>query len=418
MIGIGSRGDLEPYLALGEALHRRGHRVRVATHGDAAELVRDCGLDYRPLPGSASAFLARPELAEAMRRAPTISRLRRVLKRSQQAGRAAEATSIMRQYVDRAVAGADLAVCGPSMEESLSVRPLSVPRVLVSWYPVTPTGAFVAPGAPDLPLGSGYRRMTHYWVNWLVRRQLRSAVAAGRRLHGLRGSPRPSASELTFYLVSRAVLPDPGWPKSTVLTGPWARSAAAPDDGPPAYWWDDGPPPVIVSFGSLWSVVPEVWADYIADAVQSAGHRVVMVGGPAIRTSGDRRQCSTLDFSVVLPKAHALVHHGGFGTGSSALRAGVPQVITPLFIDHPWWARQMHRLGVAPAPVALGASDTNLSEARKYVSRLQSALGQVDDSMRSRAMQVAEDSFRDGGVDEAVELIEQWKRQLGPEERA
>lgn len=410
LIGIGSRGDLEPYLALGETLRDRGHRVRVATHGDAASMVRRSGLDYRPLPGSATAFLAQESLAEAMRKAPTVARLRQMLARPRHAELAAQATLVMRRYVDEATAGADLAVCGPAMQESMSMAPLSVPHALASWYPATPTGAFAAFGAPDLPLGPAYRRLTHHVVDRMVRRQLRPSVAAGRRMLGRRGAPRPPVPVLTFYLVSQAVLPSPGWRPHTVLTGPWERSRAAIDDGPSRSWWEAGPPPVVVSFGSLWKVIPESWVELIVDTVQLRGHRVVVVGGPRIRTDENRRQCNSLDFATALPRAHALVHHGGFGTGTSALRAGLPQVITPLFIDHPWWARRMHELGVAPAPLRLGAARTRPESARAYCRRLNRALGQVDETMRERARSLARGSLRDGGAAEAADLLERWDR--------
>lgn len=415
MIGIGSRGDLEPFLALGQALKSRGHRIKIATHADAAELVKDSDLSFHPLPGSAAAFLAQPELIKGMRKAPKISNMRAALKKSPDTQIAAEMNAIMRQHVDHAVARANLVICGPGMQESLMVRPLAVPHIMVSWYPVTPTGAFAAPGTPDLPWGPIYRRLTHHWVNWRVLRQLRPTITAGRRLHGLKGTPGTDAPLLTFYLISSAVLPDPGWPKDTILSGPWQRSDPAADDGPSRDWWDSGSAPVVVSFGSLWNVIPPSWADPIADTIQAAGFRVIFVGGPQIRTDEDRRQCSTLDFSEALPRAHALLHHGGYGTGSSALRAGVPQIITPLFIDHPWWAKQMNRIGVAPAPLALDASGDGSGAMEKYLLRLQAGLAEVDDSMKQRAVRAAENTKHDGGVEEAVELIEQWSNDRGRE---
>lgn len=429
LVAIGSRGDLEPFLALGEALRHRGHAVSVATHGDSAALVRAAGLEYRPLPGSAAAFFAQPEIVDAMRARPTIARLARGVRRAASradkptpaaggeddaAEVAARAMLVVRRYVDDAVADADVAVCGTGMRESLATAPLAVPCALTSWYPATPTAAFPAMGMPRLPLGGTYNLLTHRLAARTEARRLTPSVDAARRLAGLEPGPLTAGSDLpTLYLQSPTVVPPPpDWPEHVRLTGAWHRRTGPPSDDPGEQWWSEGGAPVVISFGSLWPVIPAGWASTVARALVAAGHRVLVVGGPSdIETSG-ARWCASLDFGAALPRASMLVHHGGFGTGSSALRAGVPQVIVPLFIDHPWWAHRMRALGVAPAAIPLGATHTSGPRAehaaRRFATRVTRAIDRVDEGMRERARRLATRVRSDGGVEAAVDALEAW----------
>lgn len=416
LIGIGSRGDVEPLLSLGSALRARGDRVRVATHGDIAHLVREAGLDYRPLPGSASALFSSPEVTKAMREAPTVRRLARALP-GDSAGfeAAAAATATMRRYVDDAVDGADLVVAGPALQESMSITPLSVPHARVSWYPDTPTRRFPAMGAPDLPLGGAYRRLTHAVVSRRMHARQRPFIRAARRRSGLTGRGSRPTPVLSFHLTSAAVMPRPDdWPSDVIMTGPWQSAAPRIDDGPPDAWWDAGDRPIVIGFGSLWPVIPPHWVPRIVSALAAIGRRVVVVGGPPVPRDDAVEQCTTLDFTRRLPQAFVLIHHGGHGTGSSALLGGVPQVITPLFIDHPWWAQRMRRLGAAPKPVPLGAADDSPDAADAYAMRLREAVKSVDERMRVRAGALAEVAgASDGGVEEAADRIEEWFRREG-----
>lgn len=407
LIAIGSRGDLEPFLALGQELRHRGHRVRLATHADAAARVRSCGLTYRPLPGSTANFFGDPDVVQAMRRGPTASRLRRGAGRASLAP-AAEALLVMRRAVQQAVGDADVVVAGAGIEQILAVGPLAAPTVVGTWYPSIPTRAFPAMGYPRLPCGRGYHALTHRLAARAQRRVTEPVAALARRMVGSPGPGRPEPPVL--HLLSPTVLPTPDdWPPDrAVVTGPWLAADPGPSgDGPPPRWWTSGPPPVVVSFGSLWPVVPDDWAVEMVARLRAAGHRVLLVGGPQVPPSDGVRRCATSAFAVDLPRAGLLLHHGGFGTGTMALRAGTPQVVVPLFLDHPWWAARMRELGVAPAPVRLRAHRLTARARRRFADRVVRAVGRVDAATRCRAAELAERCRRDDGVTVACDLLEE-----------
>ena len=61
----------------------------------------------------------------------------------------------------------------------------------------------------------------------------------------------------------------------------------------------------------------------------------------------------SIPFSWLFPQMMAVVHHGGAGTTSMGLRAGVPSIVTPFMGDQPFWGQRVHELGVGPRPIPL-----------------------------------------------------------------
>lgn len=417
LVVMGSRGDVQPFVALGAALRRRGHEVRLATHGDLAGLVREAGLEFRPLPGSARHLFESPEVIASLRRGPSRRRLARGLP-AHTAEQAAEVGELLRSYVDAAVEGVDLVVASVANRESFLVREPDVPWCLVSWYPDTPTGHLPAMGAPDLPLGTPYRRLTHRFSRRAQWRTMRPVVEAGRARRGLAPlGPTPpftrqDAGRPLFYLHSPAVVPrPPDWPADVHLAGYWFWDRDREPSDELRELVTGGTPPVVLTFGSLWPVCPPGSLDLIAAEVHRHGRRLVVVDGPADGLPEGVLRVHDADYTWLFPRAAAVIHHGGFGTGAAALRAGVPQVVVPIFIDHPFWARRMAKLGVAPAP--LPAAKLNRRRLRPAVT---AAL--TDGRMRARASRLGAEVRQDRGLEHACDVLQAWAAGLDGRRRA
>ncbi|TWH20718.1 O-mycaminosyltylonolide 6-deoxyallosyltransferase [Prauserella rugosa] len=412
MAVVGSRGDVQPFLALGSAMRERGHEVRLATHADFRELTAEAGLEFHPVPGSPRHYFESPEVIESLRYRSPATRLLRSLRRPPNADAKAAAAGLaqLQSRLSSAYEGADLVV-GSSFNRNifLAAEP-ETPWAMVSWYPSTPTSAFPAMGAPSLPLGGWYNRLTHRISRAMEWRMTRPIVNAYRDDLGLRplGTGTPFA-ELErrgafLYLQSPDVLPAPAdWPRGHMLAGYW-------------YWdrpdWTPGPElveaverkpePIVLSFGSLWPAYPPGSLHMVADAVRRTGHRLIVVDGPSQEElPDDVLRIHDADYSWLFPRAATVIHHGGFGTGSAVLRAGVPQVVVPIFVDHPFWAARMAALGVAPAPIPA----PRLSTTRVHDALIRT-LG--DHRIRDRARWIGPRIEAERGLDEACALLESW----------
>lgn len=55
---VGSRGDVQPFIALGNELQKYGHRVRLATHDTFQNFVQSHGLEFYPIGGNPEELMA------------------------------------------------------------------------------------------------------------------------------------------------------------------------------------------------------------------------------------------------------------------------------------------------------------------------------------------------------------------------
>jgi sterol 3beta-glucosyltransferase len=217
------------------------------------------------------------------------------------------------------------------------------------------------------------------------------------------------SKRMVLIPVSPSVFPpDPRWPAHVHLTGYWF-SAAPPDWIPPAglhAFLSAGERPVAVSLGamSLAGDYTRQAARITLEAIRQAGLRAVVQGwDEALR--GERLpetvfHAGSLPHSWLFEQVRAVVHHGGFGTTASGLRAGVPAVVIPHIIDQLYWGDRVNKLGAGPRPI---------HRAGLTVEKLAAALRQAagDQQMQARAAEIgAAIRAEPDGIAAAVRWIE------------
>ena len=418
---IGTRGDVQPYVALAEGLRRAGHDVTVCTSTRYASLITDRGLDYGPLRDDLVALVETPEGRAAIAGAGgSIGGLRALL------GLVRRSLDIQRDvFADgwEAVRDADpdVIVYHPKMAIAQQyAEVLGVPAVMAPLFPVfLPTRAYPTPGFPRLRGGgwltAAYNRMTHRLVRAVVSAACRWLFASWREAHDL--PPQPWGADLlqapdgTRVPILNGWSPHvapapPDWPQHRVETAGYWFLDRRDDWTPPAAleaFLDDGPPPVYVGFGSMAGRHPERTTRIVLDALAQAGLRGVLARGWGGLVPGDAPASVHLLDQVphdwLFPRVAAVVHHGGAGTTAAGLRAGRPTVVCPFFGDQPFWGRRVYERGAGPAPIP---------QKKRTVERLAAALveatGRAD--IRRKAAALGAKIRREPGVDRAVAFIE------------
>jgi UDP:flavonoid glycosyltransferase YjiC (YdhE family) len=391
LLTAGTRGDVEPFLALARHAASRGHEVRLALPDDAdaldgvdtVALGLDAGRVLSPA-GRTPWALAHHVRAEVR---PAMQRMLAVAVRETVA------------FDPDVVVHHPLILSAPMVADSLGV-----PRVLVEFAPVaTPSDRFPAAGGPTATRDLGaYNRLT-YAVPRTAARLFDAALA--RAAAELPSGRRPAGrrpSRATLMAVSPALLPRPDdWSERVHQTGAWYEEAAASSD-PVVGDFVGGGPFVVASFGSMATGDASARSGTIVTAARSHGLRVLLVTGwgglalPAGCHDPDVLAVRSVPFDAVVPLATLAVHHGGAGTAHAVARAGVPAVVVPVTADQPFWAAQLHRQGVAAAPIPL----RRLS-AGTLVPAMTDAL-----SRRERAAEVGRVMRREHGVHRALDVIE------------
>jgi vancomycin aglycone glucosyltransferase len=185
---------------------------------------------------------------------------------------------------------------------------------------------------------------------------------------------------------------------AVVQTGAWILADTRPLPSDLEAFLRAGEPPVYIGFGSM--PVPEGTNRTLIEAARAAGRRTIIAQGWAdLGPSDDGADCiavGDINQQALFPRVAAVVHHGGAGTTLAAARAGAPQVVVSMFSDQPFWAARVHELGI-------GAS---LPFAELSAAGLTSALHTaLEPSVAQRARELATRVVLDGAALAARRLI-------------
>jgi len=414
VLAIGTRGDVQPLLALAVGLQQTGrHQVCFTAPDDFGALVREHGPDFYPLGLNARELLGTGDLGAGLESGRnTLFWVWQILQ-------------TMRPTFERLMENTWLACRDAEMIVFSTMgfgayhvaEKLGVPCCWAIPFPgLTRTRALANGAFPSLRLGRGYNMLTHVlaeqflqgltgrFINqWRRERLHLPAIPLGKWPYSQQhGQPLPM-----LYSFSPTVVPKPpDWGEHVHITGYWFLDPA-PDWQPPARLVDfieSGPPPVYVGFGSMAHRNPQQTIQLVREALERSGQRGVFVTGWGGLAGDDLHSANlfTLDsipHAWLFPRMAAVAHHGGSGTTGAGLRAGVPSVLVPHIGDQPLWARRVIELGVGPRPIP---------RRQLTVGRLAAAITNAvtDRDMRARAATLGEHIRAEDGVGRAIEIIE------------
>jgi sterol 3beta-glucosyltransferase len=399
---LGTRGDVQPYIALATGLMARGHEVQLAAPIQFAGMAAEHGIPFAGLPAEFLALLDTPEGKATVAGGKGFSGGFKLLKHMR---------PLMRRLLDEEWQAVrtfqpDILVYHPkSIGSPEMAAALGVPHVLASPLPgFTPTSAFASPMLPFASIGP-FNRLSHAFAihggRYLFARELKAWRATALGLPG-RTAREPAAG--TLYAYSPAVLPKPNdWGPDVVVTGYWFLDR--PDwqlDEALESFLRAGPPPVYFGFGSMPGIDPAEMTRTILEALKATGKRGLLAsGGGAIGkadATGNAYFLAGAPHDRLLPRANAAVHHGGAGTTAASLRAGLPTQIVPFVGDQAFWGRQVAGLGAGPTPIDSRAISS---------ASLAKALAAMDaPAMRTRAMELGAAIAKDRGVETAIKFLE------------
>lgn len=413
---LGSRGDVEPYVALGQRLIASGHRVSLCTCQEFESFITEHGLEYSYMNNAFMEFMQTDIAHELMEKTSnifqTLKAMVRLYKRVEPmqwkviddiTNAAMEAKPDLILYHPKAFIGSHIA------------EKLSIPKAIAFLMPMMlATGDRPEMGFPKWPLGRVYNRLTSWLTCKIMNTSSRKYIKGWRKKHELapiprrRGFLRDEHNQPIPYLLgySSLVSPKPmDWPSHVHVTGYW-QMAVQSNWQPPqelAAFLANGTPPVYVGFGSMSSRNPQRLTHIVIDAIKQTGIRAILATGWGGLIASDLPDSIHIIKQVphhwLFPKCSAVVHHGGAGTTAAGLRAGRPTVICPFAFDQPYWGQRVFDLGVGSKP---------LRQSKLTATKLANAIVQVtqDASIRQNAQRLGERLQNEDGPGNAVTVIE------------
>ena len=392
----GSRGDVQPMLALGLALQDAGHEVLLLAPPENAGWVKGYCCPFRPFGSNFEDFLDEMKDAHTFKAAITFLRfVRREIDIQ-----FSQFPAII-QKADLILA-ASLCVAAPSFAELFDIPYRFIafcPQLLPSCFHPTPVIR-----NHSLPL----------WLNrqtwWLDKKAdgflIKPIINKKRARMGLKpihstlghllGNPVMVASDPVLGSVPMDVEQD------FTQTGYFHHHQIGKLTPDLEAFLASGAPPVYVGFGSMPKRDLQGIVQLVMEAGRSAGQRLIISGGKGANHLPTSENCYFADKTPhkrLFPRLSVVVHHGGSGTTATAARAGVPQIIIPHILDQYYWGDRIHRTGLGPRPIR-----RSLLTAKRLADAISESLS--NDVFQGRAKQVAGIIQGQDSIGHAVRLIE------------
>ena len=405
---VGSTGDVFPFVAIALCLKQRGNRVLMVAGGSYRALLDAAGLEL------VETLDARTEAAAFDH--PNFWRptrgMRRISERIVLPSARPQLAAIQSRFEPgkTIIVGSTLAFGARIAGEKLGAPMISVhlaPAAMRSLHD-TPRVANI-PGFPRLPR-STKRLLYWYFDRFEFDRVMCPGLNEVRREVGLLPITRPlhewlhSPTRVIGLFPSWFAAPAPDWPKQVRLTG------FALYDGPSSRgtcselqsFLDEGDAPVVFTAGTAMSH-GELFFRAAVDACLRLDIRGVLISSAAKQVPTQLpptvRCFAYAPFGELLPRARALVHHGGIGTAAQGLKAGVAQIVVPMAYDQPDNAARLERLGVASTLSQRRLNGDNLA------ATLSKLLARPD--LSQRLSESAHRFDHDASLDETCRLIEE-----------
>jgi sterol 3beta-glucosyltransferase len=417
IIAMGSLGDVQPYIALGKGLKEAGYRVQLVTHENFAELVNSHGLEFCPVRGDIQSIAETKEMRELLEKGNFLAITSYTAKQAQRAAIDWANDGIVAcEGMDLLIVGVGGLYLGLALAEKLGL-----PLLQAYVFPFTPTKAFASVLFPQSlsQLGGWFNRLSHHLTRQIMWQGFRTSDRLMRQqVLGLKAASfwGPYNSEILqqypiIYGFSPSVIPKPSDWHNTHVTGYWFLDSA-PDWKPPSAlmeFLESGSPPIYIGFGSMSNKNPEETTELVLEALEQTQQRAILLSGwGGLRTQNLPNTVFPIDsipHSWLFPRVAAVVHHGGAGTTSAGLRAGIPTIIIPYFGDQGFWGEGVAQLGVGTKPIP-----RKQLTAQKLAEAIQQVL--TDAGMRQRAANLGARIQAEEGIAGAVAVIEEIRKNV------
>ncbi len=409
LLTAGSRGDVQPFVALARKLLSAGYTVTLATGAMFREIVERHGVPFAPLNDDILRLKDTPAGQRAMEGQSSLSLMK-------------QAMPMLRRMVDDAWTAAEACkpdaviyhpktLAGPHIAEALRI-----PAIVALTVPfLHATADFPNPILSIPRLGDWANRLS-YRLTPLMSAAYGGVTNGWRKAHDLpaasrfrddavswNGQPAPTLVAVSTHLVPRPA----DWPPQAIMTGFWLLTSDESWQPPAdlAAFLDAGDPPVYIGFGSMTGSRAAEHARTVIDALQASGLRGVLATGWGGLAPEDVppgvHVLKEAPHDWLFPRMAAVVHHGGAGTTAAGLAAGKPTLIVPFMGDQPFWGARVAASGAGLQPIP---------QKQLTAERLTAALDKLarDPDLRERAAVLGEALRAEDGPARAVEHIQQW----------
>lgn len=412
ILTYGSRGDVQPFLPLSVGLMNHGHKVTLAAPARFKNLVEEYKINFIPLAGDPE------DLSRKLNDAGYnfIKQMRELMSHAVEIG-----ADIFRQ-TEIASQNADLIIhtFAHAVGAHTLAREKNIPDIHIQTFPMfTPTGDY-----PNITMPNFRNRFLNRLSHTLSARitfitakigfeQVRRKAGLPKRKLFFPFDENPPHLRTPILCVWPPIIlpPSSDWKNPRVhVTGYYFFPLNESYSPPPELdsFLKLGRPPICISFGSMVNKDAKRIDEIVRESLKRTNNRGIILsgwGGIKHESTNDLLYIESAPHDWLLPKCKIVIHHGGAGTTSAGLRAGIPNVVVPFTADQPFWGSRVYAVGAGPKPILV----KHLS-----VERLVNAIVEAEsDVIRRQAQVVGQEVRSEDGVENAIQLIESYVNELG-----
>eukprot|EP01112_Ceratiomyxa_fruticulosa_P019037 TRINITY_DN6167_c0_g1_i1.p1 TRINITY_DN6167_c0_g1~~TRINITY_DN6167_c0_g1_i1.p1 ORF type:complete len:704 (-),score=129.97 TRINITY_DN6167_c0_g1_i1:139-2250(-) len=396
---VGSRGDVQPFIALGRGLQAYGHRVRLCSHINFRQFVTENGLEYYPLKGN-------PEvLMNFMVNHPDMITI--------DPNEIKQSHDMMDEiYCSTwdACTGLDFTpdviISNPPVHVHVHLmQRLQIPLYIMFTMPWSATKDYMHPLAPAQKVLDN--KMSYTVVDsmiWTGLGPLQNEFRKKLGLHSIvKGASLVKKLKIPqLYCMSSHLAPKPtDWGPHIDVVGFWFLDLKSNFTPPQdlVEFLKSGTPPIYIGFGSIVVDDPKKLSEQVIQGIIKSGERALVSSGwakigvgmdlpPTIKLIGNAPH------DWLFSQCAAVCHHGGAGTLAAGLKAGCPTIVVPFFGDQNFWGTCVSRMGVGPDPIHnKKLTADKLAEAIKFC---------MTPEVKQKAKELGEKLLSENGVENAI----------------
>jgi len=416
IIAFGTRGDVQPAVALGKALKAEGHSIRILAGANFKNWIERHGLEAIASQIDIQAVMESELGREWTEKGSNVLMQMRVVKKLLKHTGWQTMTDAWAACRDAEVIISSFTsdIYALSIAEKLDVRQISMP-LQPALYPTRSGAATMNAPLPDRKsvINRYFGKLFLEPFQWRMSGDLVNRFR--REVLSLKPQTRAEYLEKKRHLVtvqaySRHVVPHAeDWPSTIRTTGFWFLEEQNEWKPSPELndFLDSGDRPICIGFGSMIGRNLDQVMQTVRDAMRKSGKRAVLLSGWAgVGDTGFGEDIFCVEAAPhewLYPRVVAAIHHGGAGSTGASLRAGVPTIIIPHLGDQAFWGQRVYSLGAGPRPIlrkklnprALAAAITDAT---------------TNEMMKKKAWDLGSKIRLEDGLGQAVEIIDRYIR--------
>lgn len=413
---LGSRGDVQPYVALAKQAVKRGHNAIICTGQTFEKLIKENGVEFVKAESDLMALLETKEGKNILNNAgkhimKTIKYMKEVInpayrKSLDQFWTAAQNADVI-IYHPKAFGAADMAI-------ELGIPCISMPLVPIT-YPIEEFPNLAI--SPIKSFGKQVNKFTYKIMSLGEKSSLKEindfrvkTLKRNKRKAGQYTYQRNGADIPIIYPISNALFPEvESWKDKVYLPGFFYLDYNSQELGQGLKnFIAEGMAPIVISFSSMPLKNPEEFKAKLITALKVTNNRAIVLTGISGMTFDDDKNILAVPqapHALLFPLAKGIVHHGGVGTTAIALKSGRPQLIIPFSVDQPFWANRLYKMGYALKPL--------YEKTLQIQDLVQSFKGMEISANIASAKKIKELIESERGTDNAIDYLEKihqnWK---------